>query len=844
MRIVIDMQGAQTGSAGRGIGRYSNSLVKAIARNQQQHEIFLLFNAQLPKHLDELRSDFAGLIPEDHMVVFTPPTDPGGLVNRNLWYRETAELVREWVIDTISPDVVLITSLFEGAGDSAVTSLGRFETATKVAVVLYDLIPMMNPEIYLVSPEGMHWYYSKIDCLRKAELLLAISKSAGHEALDLLAFERDRIVTVYPAADERFKQKSFSPEERQSFFDRLGITRKFILHASAFEPRKNFQGLIRAFSLLPKAVRQSHQLVLLAVHVDHAAAALRRFADEAGLEHDELVTLGYVSDQDLVGLYSLCTLFAFPSLYEGFGLPPLEAMQCGAPVIGSDAASIPEVIDRHDALFDPHSVESIAAVLERALTDETFRESLRTHGPERAKAFNWDRSAELAIAALEKLAGPSAGERRPVTLSALLDRITAIDTGEPVSREDLAAVAQSISTNEQMLEDLHRRETAASDRYVKSIGHDFWSPRDRPRILLLKLDHIGDFVVGFDAFRMIRATWPNAHITLVCGSWNRSLAEQSGIFDRVLSCDFYPDNSIAYEKEKVVAEGVRQYRTLDLETYDLAVDLRYYDDNRILLTYTGARYRAGYAADGVPLDLALPMGRESEIMAHMGARTMALAAAVTWTFGRPLEESATRLSNGRSPTRFFETGPVVGISPGTGNPIKAWGRERFRQLAALLHHQSDCRFVLLGGERDRSDTEFIRHGLPSDRVVDLAGRLPIVDLAPVIAGLDLFIGNDTGTTHMAAALGIPTICLFSGQIYLESWRPVGEHVRTMRNMVPCAPCYLTSVARCQHNHECMNIPPSRVLAEANKLLEKSAASHTRAPRLVTLEPGDRAAAAN
>ena len=116
-----------------------------------------------------------------------------------------------------------------------------------------------------------------------------------------------------------------------------------------------------------------------------------------------MVVVDYVTDDDLVALYNLCKLFVLPSLHEGFGLPALEAMACGAAVIGSNTTSIAEVIGRNDAMFDPSSAHAIARIMQRALTDQAFHKSLRRHGLQRAKEFSWDITARRALKAFETL---------------------------------------------------------------------------------------------------------------------------------------------------------------------------------------------------------------------------------------------------------------------------------------------------------------------------------------------------------------------------------------------------------------------------------------------------------
>jgi ADP-heptose:LPS heptosyltransferase/glycosyltransferase involved in cell wall biosynthesis len=923
MRILIDLQALQTGSRLRGIGRYATALAKAIIKNRGDHEIWILLNGLFEDAINPIKEDFASILPADHIVVFSAPSPAQALVAENAWRIDAAELIREWMINALTPDVLLIVSLFEGPSEPGIVSIGQLETKTKIAVILHDLIPFLDPERYLDHGLGRQWYYSKINFLRSADLLLAVSDSSRREAIDALGFDSSRVVTIESAADERFTNVNISLEESRIFLEEIGIRRRFIMHASKIEPRKNFEGLIRAFAHLSYAVRNVHQLVLVGEHRPDEQLALRRVASDAGLASDDLVFAGHVSDSELTALYSLCTLFVFPSFHEGFGLPALEAMCCGAAVIGSNATSVPEVIGREDALFDPYSDQSIAAVIERALTDAEFHESLRAHALQQSKRFSWDRTAQLALRGMEGMVTVHSPTGTTQDISRLLAKIAAINVGVSPERKDLVAVADCISRNERAVNqrilargrdasaagdeggrgsevaekggepydatfvrklyhmfhdrepdpagfeghlsalrsgrELHelvedflnseefslqrpRRQRAPANAAGKQdvsyapsapeievIRHEVWLPDDRPRILLLKLDHIGDFVMTLDAFRIIRDTWPKAHITLVCGPWNKSIAERSGLFDSVIGCNFYPDITTDYDGDAAIKQGIEEYLNLGLGYYDLAVDLRYFEDNRVLLSHTDAKYRAGYAANGVPLDLGLPPGPEPGMMAHIGGRTMALAAAVTWTFGIPAGGARDGLLNGRAPVRLFKEGVVVGISPGTRNAIRSWGRERFGELARTLQGRGDYRIVLIGGNADRADTRYIADSIPNADVVDLAGTLAIADIPPVFAGLDLFIGGETGTTHMAALMGVPTLCIYSGQTNVNSFRPVGAHVVTLRGAVECAPCFLISVADCPWNKRCMDILPARVAAEAIALRNRVSSKQNQGP---------------
>ena len=185
--------------------------------------------------------------------------------------------------------------------------------------------------------------------------------------------------------------------------ERYGLRRPFVLYTSAVEPRKNVEGLIAAFALLPQDMRFAHQLAIVGKLQKGDHDRLAALAGKHGLDAGEIVCLDHVPDEDLRLLYSNCSVFVFPSLHEGFGLPILEAMVCGAPVIGSNCTSIPEIIDRSDALFDPRRPEEIANRMAAVLSNAELRQSLKTWGCERAKVFTWEACARKALEAFEAL---------------------------------------------------------------------------------------------------------------------------------------------------------------------------------------------------------------------------------------------------------------------------------------------------------------------------------------------------------------------------------------------------------------------------------------------------------
>lgn len=426
MRILIDMQGAQSESRFRGIGRYSLALALGIARNAAPHEVWLLLNGALPSSITDLRRAFAGLVPAERIRVFDIPTPVAEIDSANVPRCRAAEMVRERFIEQLAPDVVLVTSLFEGYIDDSVVSAGRFAPSTRTAIVLYDLIPFLNPGAYLGTPEQRQHYDGKIASLRKAGLLLAISDYTRQEAIDALGLDPQRVVAISTAVDASFHPAP-PGEGLTALRARCGITRDVIMYApGGFDARKNIDGLIVAYSTLPALLRASHQLVIASKLGEHERRVLTEHARLHGLATDEVVLTGYVSDTELVDLYRSAALFVFPSKHEGFGLPALEAMACGAIVIGADNTSIPEVIGCEEAMFDAGSPASIAAKISEVLGSPALQERLRTHGRQQAARFSWDVTARKALDALaahhaRNTAVTPAPTSRTALLHALMD---------------------------------------------------------------------------------------------------------------------------------------------------------------------------------------------------------------------------------------------------------------------------------------------------------------------------------------------------------------------------------------------------------------------------------------
>ena len=403
MRIVIDLQGAQSNSRFRGIGRYSTSLAQAIIRNRGEHEVILVLNGLFPDATQFIKSQFADLLPAENIKIWYAPGPVMECQAGTDLRREGAELVREAYIASLQPDVVHISSLFEGFGDNTVTSVGKFDTSTPVSISFYDLIPFLNPKEYLEVDRFYATYYlRKLEYLKRASLLLSISEFSRSEGLEHLDFSAEEIVNISSAAEPFFSDAAPATDPI-ALKEKFGITRPFVLYTGGADPRKNLTRLLEAYAQIPAELRLQHQLVL-AGRIDRAEhLALLKGIKASGMNTDEVIFTEYISDDELQTLYYSCKLFVFPSWHEGFGLPALEAMKCGAAVISSNTSSLPEVVNLEEALFDPLSTESISTKLTEFLSNPALIERMKAHAKVQAPLFSWDVSAQKAIAGFEAL---------------------------------------------------------------------------------------------------------------------------------------------------------------------------------------------------------------------------------------------------------------------------------------------------------------------------------------------------------------------------------------------------------------------------------------------------------
>ncbi len=441
IRLAIDLQACQTKASGkRGIGRYSLALARAIAGLRSTDlDLRLVLNGLYQKEQRAVLDAFQGLVPATHFSSYTYPVAENGSDEHKNTARNLAGRLIRWHYAQLSPDILHISSLFEGVGEAAATVSGLPQIPARIrSATLYDLIPLIYKDVYLATPEAARWYHEKLAALRLCDMVLAISESSRQDAISRLGFNPSQVVNISGAADSHFVRQEITPEAETAFRRRFGLKESFVLYTGGIDFRKNLEGALKAFARLPGIQLVRHQLVIVCHADQNARAHLMEQATRFGLLPDSLVITGYVSDADMVTFYNLCTVFLFPSLYEGFGLPVLEAMACGAPVLAADNSSLPEIVDRRDSLFDARRPDAIAETLHKALTDADWRAELARSGLERAKSFSWERTGRLALEALTEAHHRRQAVPSLVTVPALPRRRLACFTPWPPERSGIA----------------------------------------------------------------------------------------------------------------------------------------------------------------------------------------------------------------------------------------------------------------------------------------------------------------------------------------------------------------------------------------------------------------------
>lgn len=269
----------------------------------------------------------------------------------------------------------------------------------KKVFTIHDLSPMIVPQFFSGHRVTAYWQMALKLGAKAADAIITDSENSKKDIIKLLGVSGKKITVIPLAAGRQFK--SLKKADRKKFEKRFVFAgNSFLLFVSTIQPRKNLDALLKAFALLKNKGRK--EKLVVAGEKGWKTKSVFDLVKSLGLEKD-VVFLGFVQEKKLVELYNFARVFIYPSFYEGFGLPPLEAMQCGCPVITSNNSSLPEVVGKAAILINPNDEKEIAMQIERVLTDNKLRGRMVSLGLKQAKKFSWKKTAEKTLQVYERV---------------------------------------------------------------------------------------------------------------------------------------------------------------------------------------------------------------------------------------------------------------------------------------------------------------------------------------------------------------------------------------------------------------------------------------------------------
>ncbi len=380
----------------------------------------------------------------------------------------------------------------------------------------------------------------------------------------------------------------------------------------------------------------------------------------------------------------------------------------------------------------------------------------------------------------------------------------------------------------------HADDYRPDDEPVESVfaGHPMFRRDEIKRVLVVKLDHIGDFITALPAIRRLKHHFPNATIHVLAARGARAFAEAETCIDGFIEFEFFHARSGLGQKDLTEEDYAALRARLVPYGFDLAIDLRKHPDTREALRHVPARFLAGfdYMGQFTFLDVALEWEGDKNLhrkRTHVTDDLINLVEAV----GTAASQDRNSLVSPTWPAttlpiflaasvrRLFEK-PVVAVHPGVGTVMRQWPAEHFAALIDLLIATSGVNAVIVGGPDEvELAQEVLEKVVHKDAVESLTGRTSLAELTEVLASCALYVGNNSGPKHIAAAIGVPTIGVHSGVIDPTEWAPIGQRAMALRRNMNCSPCYLARLEDCPRNLACLRqLEPASVWQACEALL--------------------------
>ncbi len=382
MRIGVDARCLADGRRS-GVEEYAIALLSELFRIDRKNEYILFFNAW--GNVDAGLS-FADGFPNVSVRRFRIPNK---LLNLSLWYLNWPKLDRlVGGVDAFFLPNINFCAVSDG---------------TKLFVTAHDLSFEAYPETFSWKQRMWHFFVNPKKLFRWADRIFSVSRSTKDDLETRYGIRPSKIEVIQSGIDGRFHEYDRNDPKLLSVKEKYQLPYRFILYLGAFEPRKNIVSVVRAFTALKKSRHpEFEKLSLVLAGVSGWKEDEIRDEIESSSFRGNIILPGFVDDEDKPALYNLASLFAYPSFYEGFGFPPLEALACGVPVVASNSSSLPEVVGDAGILIDPHRPDELLRAFEEVLLDKKLRATLHERSLSRAKRFLWGETARRVLAEFEK----------------------------------------------------------------------------------------------------------------------------------------------------------------------------------------------------------------------------------------------------------------------------------------------------------------------------------------------------------------------------------------------------------------------------------------------------------
>lgn len=382
MRVGINLLFLVAGRGG-GIERYARGLINGLQRIDKRNEYFLFTNKDCRGSF-ELTDNFKEVYC-NVSAVFRP--------SKILWEQTVLpfQIKRERLDVLLSPG-----------------NIAPIVHPCPSVAILHDMIPYIRPEgfnmVELLSLKTLFHATA-----RYSSKVITVSDSSRKEILNRFNLRDNKVVVIPGAISETFRPVSVTADNKKKL-NRYGIHGRYILYLASSRGYKNIDGLIKAYKILKERYHIAQSLVVSGT-AGQAHHGLMKLIDDLSLKR-EVILSGFIEDGDIPLLYSAADIFVYPSFYEGFGLPVLEAMACGTPVAASNATSIPEAVGNAGLLFDPDNIEEMAEKIFKILDDKELRDELIRKGFEHVKGFSWEKTAEEVLSLITEISKKDYAKKR------------------------------------------------------------------------------------------------------------------------------------------------------------------------------------------------------------------------------------------------------------------------------------------------------------------------------------------------------------------------------------------------------------------------------------------------